>query len=70
MSEQELLMVGSLSPTVVGSDVLPRRYTLMLWDRHTSRCLACVCLRPQSDRGKKQLQGLFAQTRDHSQIWS
>ena len=63
MSELVLLVVGGLSlktPTVVGSDVLPRREKV-IWGLKQS------ALRPQSYGGKKQGLSLFTLTRDHSQ---
>jgi hypothetical protein len=76
MSEQVLLMVGglSLAPTVVGSDALPRRRYKYGFDDKAHFLqevadgllyLSCAHLRPQSDRGEKQLRSLFTQTRDH-----
>jgi hypothetical protein len=77
MSEQVLLMVGSYrrdaDGIVVGSDVLPRRCFGVKVLQKQSNALSVniaynwCCLRPQSDRGKKQVHGLFTQTRDHTQ---
>ena len=62
MSERVLLMVGprrrKAEGTVVGSDVLPRRYAVgVSGEAHFAgvvQLLRCAYLRPQSDRGESK----------------